>query len=67
MFRAVFRWIFPFVLTLSAVAQSPDNPEPGSIEAFGAATTDPHFTSPLVNYVPRSDKVPSPEKFFGRI
>jgi hypothetical protein len=67
MVASVFRWIFPFVLTLSAVAQSPDNPEPGSIEAIAAATTDPHFSSPLVNYVPRSDKVPSPKKFFGRI
>src|SRR6266487_4248918 len=32
-----------------------------------AATTDPHFVSPWVAYVPQSSKVPSPEKFLGRI
>ncbi|HWJ46401.1 MAG TPA: M14 family zinc carboxypeptidase, partial [Candidatus Udaeobacter sp.] len=52
---------------ISAVAQKPDVPEPGSVEAIAAATTDPHFVSPWVSYVPSSDKVPSPEKFLGRI
>jgi hypothetical protein len=50
-----------------ARAQSPDIPESGSIEAIATATTDPHFVSPLVSYVPESRSVPSPEKFFGRI
>jgi len=62
----------PFVCALllslmAAQAQTSDVPEPGSVEAISAATTDPHYVSPLVNYIPKSDKVPSPEKFFGRI
>src|SRR6267143_6649837 len=52
---------------LPAVAQAPDLPEPGSVEAIAAATTDPHFVSPWVSYVPQSSTVPSPEKFLGRI
>ena len=48
-------------------AQSPDVPEPGSVEAISAATTDPHYVSPWVSYVPQSNTVPSPEKFLGRI
>jgi zinc carboxypeptidase len=72
MLRFALRWIFSFVLTIAGfvtvtVAQTPDIPEPGATQAISAATTDPHFISPLVNYVPQSDKVPSPEKFFGRI
>ena len=54
-------------VSLSAVAQSPDVPEPGSVEAIAAATTDPHFVSPWVSYIPNSGSVPSPEKFLGRI
>jgi len=54
-------------LAISAVAQNPDVPEPGSVDAIAAATTDPHFVSPLVSYVPQSASVPSPEKYFGRI
>src|SRR5579862_8330303 len=77
MLRFAPRWIFSFVLTIAVVmiagfvtptvAQSPDVPEPGASEAIAAATTDPHFISPLVNYVPDSKTAPSPEKFFGRI
>jgi Zinc carboxypeptidase len=55
------------LLAATAVAQSPDIPEPGSVEAIAAATTDPHFVSPWVSYIPQSDMVPSPEKFLGRI
>ncbi|MGA1989188.1 MAG: M14 family zinc carboxypeptidase, partial [Candidatus Sulfotelmatobacter sp.] len=54
-------------LTVEASAQSPDLPEPGSVEAIAAATTDPHFISPWVSYIPQSATVPSPEKFLGRI
>ena len=50
-----------------AIGQSPDIPEPNSSEAIAAATTDPHYISPWVNYIPQSSMVPSPEKFFGRI
>jgi hypothetical protein len=61
-------WIALFALfTLRAIAQGPDIPEPGSVEAIAAATTDPHYVSPWVSYVPRSNTVPSPEKFLGRI
>ena len=56
-----------FGSAISTSAQSPDTPEPGTSEAIAAATTDPHFISPLVSYVPQSASVPSPEKFFGRI
>jgi hypothetical protein len=55
------------LFVLPAVAQSPDLPEPGSVEAIAAATTDSHFVSPWVSYVPQSSTVPSPEKFLGRI
>jgi len=53
--------------TLASFGQAPDVPEPGATEAIAHATTDPHFVSPLVSYVPQSSTVPSPEKFFGRI
>jgi hypothetical protein len=55
------------LLTISAVAQNPDVPEPGSVQGIAAATTDPHFVSPWVAYIPQSNAVPSPENFFGRI
>jgi hypothetical protein len=68
MFRAVLVWIgLLALLTIAAVAQGPDIPEPGSVEAIAAATTDPHYVSPWVAYVPQSSTVPSPEKFLGRI
>src|ERR1700740_3390378 len=64
--RSAFLWILLLSVT-TAFGQAPDLPEPGTSEAIAAATTDPHFISPLVNSVPQSSKVPSPEKFFGRI
>ncbi|HEV2401669.1 MAG TPA: M14 family zinc carboxypeptidase [Candidatus Sulfotelmatobacter sp.] len=66
MFRAI-SWILLLACIVPAVAQSPDMPEAGTSEAIAKATTDPHFVSPLVNYIPQSKTVPSPEKFFGRI
>jgi hypothetical protein len=66
--RLTILWISSLALfLLPAVAQSPDLPEPGSVEAIAAATTDSHFVSPWVSYVPQSSTVPSPEKFLGRI
>jgi hypothetical protein len=67
MFRLTLVWISSLALTVTPIAQSPDIPEPGSVEAIAAATTDPHFVSPWVSYIPHSDTVPSPEKFLGRI
>jgi len=72
MFRFMLVWMCLLALSASAVAQSPDipqpdTPEPGSVDAIAAATTDPHFVSPWVAYIPQSDTVPSPEKFLGRI
>ena len=68
MVRLTVVWISSLAwFVLPAVAQSPDLPEPGSMEAIAAATTDPHFVSPWVSYVPQSSAVPSPEKFLGRI
>jgi hypothetical protein len=46
---------------------APDTAEPGSVAAIAAATTRPDFVSPWVSYLPASDSVPSPLKFFGRI
>ena len=76
MFRLIPFRIFLGVFSLSlaftflvdiAAAQSPDIAESGSTEAIAAATTDPHYVSPWVSYVPQSNTVPSPEKFLGRI
>jgi len=67
MFRVAFVWMSAVMLTSRIAAQSPDIPEKGSIEAIANATTDPHFMSPLVSYIPDSHSVPSPEKFLGRI
>jgi Zinc carboxypeptidase len=67
MYRTAFLWTLSGLLAAAALAQTPDTAEPGSAEAIAAATTDPHFVSPLVSYIPKSDKVPSPEKFLGRI
>ena len=67
MFQAALWSLCLLVFAAAARGQAPDIPEPGSSEAIAAATTDPHYLSPWVAYVPQSDKVPSPEKFFGRI
>jgi zinc carboxypeptidase len=67
MFRLACWWILSLALVATGFAQAPDIPEPGSVEAIAAATTDPHYVSPWVSYVPKSDTVPSPEKFLGRI
>ena len=67
-----------FIITLLALLQSvtaspstnqyaPDTPEPGSVEAIAKATTDAHFLSPWVSYLPQSSTVVSPQKFLGRI
>ena len=52
---------------LSHNGVSPDEAEPGSINAIAAATGDPHFMSPLVSYLPASRQAPSPLTFFHRI
>src|SRR3974377_607358 len=67
MLRFALLCFFSFALVTSALAQSPATPEPGATEAISAATTEPHFVSPLVSYIPQSASVPSPEKFLGRI
>src|SRR3984957_8049188 len=59
--------LLTILLSFTTIAQSPDIPEPGSVEAIAAATTDPHYVSPWVSYIPQSPTVPSPEKFLGRI
>src|SRR5512146_1209767 len=46
---------------------SPDVPEPGSVQAIAAATTEKDFLSPWVSYLPQSSTVPSPMVFLGRI
>src|SRR6202171_4013319 len=66
-----------FVIVLLALLQSltassstnqytPDVAEPGSVEAIAKATTDPHFLSPWVSYLPQSSTVVSPQKFLAR-
>src|SRR5579863_4646325 len=67
MFRSMILSFSLLACSSAALAQAPDVPEPGSVEAIAAATTDPHYVSPWVAYVPQSKTVPSPEKFFGRI
>jgi hypothetical protein len=67
MFRSAIVSFILLALSSAAFAQAPDVPEPGSVEAIAAATTDPHYVSPWVSYVPQSKTVPSPGKFFGRI
>jgi len=67
MLRLAFLWIFLFGFLPALSAQTPDVAEPGTSDAIATATTDPHFISPLVSYIPQSEKVLSPEKFFGRI
>ena len=67
MLRVAWLSLLSLAFSLTALSQAPDIPERGSTEAIAAATTDPHFISPWVSYIPQSDKVPSPEKFFGRI
>jgi hypothetical protein len=56
-----------FVTPSPTTDSAPDIPEPGSIAAIGKATTDPHFISPWVSYLPQSSTVVSPQKFLGRI
>jgi len=51
----------------SASDFAPDIPEPGSVEAIAAATTDPKFLNPWISYVPESPDVPSPSDFLGHI
>jgi Zinc carboxypeptidase len=51
----------------AVLAQSPDTPEPGSVEAIAAATTEPRFLSPWVSYIPHHPNVPSPTKHLGHI
>ncbi len=71
MFRSlVLASVLMFSLTTvssSQVSTAPDTPEPGSIAAIAAATTDPHYVSPWVDYLPQSSTVPSPMSFLGRI
>ncbi len=67
MLRVAWLSLLSLALSAPAFSQAPDIAERGSVEAIAAATTDPHFVSPWVSYVPQSERVPSPEKFFGRI
>ena len=50
-----------------AHAQAPDKPEPGSIEAIAAATTEKRFMTPWVSYIPDSPGIPSPTRHLGHI
>ncbi len=54
-------------MTEPAGASSPDISEPGSTEAIARFTTDSHFLSPWVAYVPDSKSVPSPTRFLGHV
>jgi hypothetical protein len=64
---ALFALLQTFTGTTSTNSIAPDVPEPGSAEAIAAATTDPHFISPWVSYLPQSSTAISPLKFLGRI
>ena len=54
-------------LACPAAALGPDTPEPGSVEAIQAATTEARFLTPWVSYVPHHPEVPSPTKHLGHI
>jgi hypothetical protein len=57
-----------FAIIVPAVrAQAPDKPEPGSVEAIAAATTEARFVTPWVSYVPDVPGIPSPTKHLGHI
>ena len=64
---ALFALLQTLTGTVSTNSMAPDVPEPGSAEAIAAATTDPHFISPWVSYLPQSSTAISPLKFLGRI
>ena len=51
----------------AAAGPEPDTPEPGSIEAIAAATTEERFLSPWVSYVPLSPGIPTPTEHLGHI
>ena len=67
MYRPLLSGMVVLAFAIPTIAQAPDIAEPGSIQAIAAATTDPHYVSSWVSYVPQSTIVPSPENFFGRI
>jgi hypothetical protein len=46
---------------------APDRPEPGSVEAIAAFTSEPRFSNPWVAYVPEADGVPSPTDVLGYV
>jgi hypothetical protein len=63
-----FSFVLIFLLApLFLSAQSPDTPEPGSMEEISKATTEAQFLSPWVSYLPASSTVPSPRAFYGRM
>src|SRR6202165_2327583 len=64
---ALFALLQSVSATLTTNQAALDVPEPGSVEAIAAATTDPRFLSPWVSGLPRSSTVVSPQKFLGRI
>ncbi|HYK38665.1 MAG TPA: M14 family zinc carboxypeptidase, partial [Candidatus Eremiobacteraceae bacterium] len=64
----IFATLFLTPLAAAQRTEEPvDLPEAGTSEAIAKATTDARFLSPWVASVPASSKVPSPEKYFGRI
>jgi len=65
-FILVFLVCLP-IFSSAQLVPAADTSEPGSIEAIAKATTDPHYNSPWVSYLPESKTVPSPLKFYGRI
>ena len=60
---ALLSWV-----CMPATASAADEPrEAGSAEEIARATTDPHYLSPWVSYLPASASVPSPRAFLHRI
>jgi hypothetical protein len=51
----------------SIASAAEDTPEAGSVEEIAKATTDAHYLSPWVSYLPASATIPSPRVFFHRI
>jgi Zinc carboxypeptidase len=71
MVRVLVLWLVTLEILISRgmaqTGESPEDAQPGSVEAIAAATTDQRFLSPWVSNLPGSKTVPSPLTFLGRI
>ncbi|HUU38072.1 MAG TPA: hypothetical protein VMW46_07710, partial [Candidatus Desulfaltia sp.] len=67
MLRSLCVFLLGATLLFAQNPYSPDNPEPGSVEAIAKFVTETRFSNPWVAYVPESKTVISPSKFLKHI